>query len=238
MKRIATVRHYYDNPGMLRRHLEAWEAFDHRVLDRLSLIMVDDGSPEAPAETVLRDHPPAMPTRLFRIDVDVRWNVDAARNIGMRHAPDGWCLMTDMDHMVPEATYRSLLEGDHDPGRIYRFSRVEHTGEPSDPHPNSWYMTKAMFWRIGGLDEALSGFYGTDRDFRRRCARMAQVKLLPDLLVRYEMIGDSGTRRYLRNQPEDIEAQRMAEDPGADRTPLVLSFPYHEVRLQGADGGR
>jgi hypothetical protein len=91
-------------------------------------------------------------------------------------------------------------------------------------------MTRAMFWRVGGYDETLSGHYGTDGDWRRRCAAAAPMHVLPDELVRHEYVADSSTRRYVRKLPADAAAVRRivtARRPGW--TPKTLSFPYREL---------
>jgi len=148
----------------------------------------------------------------------------------MHHAHPGWCLLTDMDHMVPADTLAHLVIRAHDPAAIYRLSRRESTGELIHPHPNSMLMTREKFWNVGGYDEALSGFYGTDGDWRRRCAAAGQVWTLPDELRRHEYAGDSSTRKYLRKQPQDAGKKKVLQARRWDRTwkPRVLSFPYHQ----------
>ena len=54
--------------------------------------------------------------------VDVPWNQDACRNIGMKNVKTEWALMTDMDHIVPEETWRTVLLGEWDRERVYRFN--------------------------------------------------------------------------------------------------------------------
>lgn len=229
-KPVTFVYPYYCNPQFLRQHLSWWATFHEQLRLHVSAIVVDDGSPE-PAEPIIRALPAPFQVHLFRIHDDRRWNWLAARNIGMHHAAEGWCLLTDIDHVVPETTLRSLVYGQHDPGVIYGFSRIEHTGEKLAAHPNSWFMTRAMFWKVGGYDEALSGHYGTDGDFRRRCAAVAPMQILSDRLVRHEYQGDSSTTRYLRKQPEDAAVKRLIEARGKHWRPKTLSFQYHEVAL-------
>lgn len=88
-----------------------------------------------------------------------------------------------------------------------------------------------MFWRIGGYDEALSGYYGTDGDYRRRCAATAPIRILRDKLIRHEFFMDSSTTRYLRKQPEDSAVSRIVAQRGNGWKPLTLSFPYREIHL-------
>lgn len=224
-KRVTLVVPYYCNPRFFETQQKHWWDYDTDVRANLQAIVVDDGSPE-PA---VRSDTMAFPLRLFRILVDRRWNWLAARNIGFHHAPDGWVLVTDMDHMVPPETMRAVVYGQHDPEVVYAFSRMEHTGVPAAPHSASFLMTRAMFWRIGGYDEALSGHYGTDGDFRRRVAKVARMELLSERLVRYEYVEDSSTTRYKRKQPEDAGVKRLVEARGKGWRPKVLSFPYTEV---------
>jgi hypothetical protein len=232
-KPLTIIYPYYCNPEFLRQQVARWSTFHPLLRQHLSAIVVDDGSPE-PAEDVLRGLDQPFPIRLFRIGVDVRWNWLAARNIGFHHAPEGWCLVTDMDHVIPETTATSVVYGQHDPGVIYGFSRIESTGEPVAAHPNSWLLTRQMFWRVGGYDETLSGHYGTDGDWRRRCHETAPMHILTDRLVRHEYQGDSSTRAYQRKQPQDRRVSELIAARGKRWTPKTLSFPYNEIALVGA----
>lgn len=232
---------YYDNPQFLQKQIEGWQCLPAVLRDCVDLILVDDGSPDSPAIDVLRGrrqdingvgYAPSLPfsTRLYRIDVDVRWNWLAARNIGAFKADDGWIMLTDMDHVLPEDTLRTLLFGQFDPATIYRFSRTESDGKKIHPHPNSWFMTRKMYWKIGGYDEALSGHYGTDGSYRRRCAATAPIRIMRNALARWEHYGDSSTVRYKRKQPEDKRGKELARKR-VGVPPKVLSFPYHEEAI-------
>jgi glycosyltransferase involved in cell wall biosynthesis len=225
---VTVVYPYYENPDFLVKQMSHWLKIPQEVRTYVSFIVVDDGSPNNPAENILRDPARLLPIRLFRIEVDVRWNWLAARNIGAHYADDGWLLITDMDHVIPVDTLRAVLCGKLKEDFIYRFSR---TGAKTHPHPNSWLYTRETYWRIGGYDEALSGHYGTDSEYRRRCAATAPIRILEEPLELHEHEGDASTVRYLRKQPEDAAAKQMIRARGSDWEPKVLSFPHHEVRL-------
>lgn len=224
---VTLIVPYYDNPVFFARQLVGWASYPAELAQHLSIIVVDDGSPEHPAESVPR--PPLRSFRLFRIQRDVRWNWLAARNIGFHHADDGWCIVTDIDHMVPADTLAACVYGLHHPGAVYAFSRREHTGAEVHPHSASFFMTRETFWKIGGYDETLSGHYGTDGEFRRRVAAVAKMAVMTEPLIRYEYVDDSSTTRYLRKQPQDAAVKKLvaARKPGWH--PKVLSFEYAEV---------
>jgi hypothetical protein len=224
-KHVTLVLPYYDNPKFLKQQMAWWGTYPHHIKEHVSVILVDDGSPE-PA--VVNDPPVSM--RLFRIEQDVRWNWLAARNIGAKHA-EGWCVFTDMDHVLSAACLDSLIYGQHDARMIYGFSRIESTGETVAPHPNSWFMTRSMFWNVGGYDETLSGHYGTDGSWRRRLAKTAPMAILADRLVRHEYVGDSSTTAYKRKQPIDAAVSKLDKSGSPGFRPKVLSFAYHEVPL-------
>lgn len=230
---VTLVYPYYENPEFFCQQLAGWARYSAPLCSRLRVIVVDDCSPTSSAEDVVRSFGSGLPfsLRLFRVEVDVRWNWLAARNIGAHVAEQGWLLLTDMDHVVSETVLHRMVHGEHDQGTIYRFSRVEHSGVRVHPHPNSWFMTRKMFWKVGGYDEACSGFYGTDGDYRRRCAATAPILIQTEALVRHEYQGDSSTTRYLRKQPEDAEAKRIMRRRQPGWRPRTLSFPHHEVAL-------
>jgi hypothetical protein len=230
-KHVTFIYPYYCNAKFLERQIDGWLNYPSSLRKYLSAVVVDDGSPEGcKAEDVLRNakHRPFF-IRLFNIDVDIRFNWIAARNIAMLYAVHGWCLGTDMDHIIPQQTAEALVWRKHDLNVIYRLRRFEHTGEEIHPHPNSWFMTKQTFWKFGGYDESFSGYCGTDGEARRRWIRTASIKTLPEHLVRYEYVDDSSTVRYKRKQPEDAAVQRILKERKKGWKPKIFTFPFHEV---------
>lgn len=229
-KRLTLVLPFYENHRFIETQIAQWKNWPAGVREHVEVMVVDDGSPMPLPRLELL----GVRVRQFRIDVDVRWNWLAARNIGAHHAAGEWLLITDMDHVVPSETMFAAVFGCHDARTVYAFQRQEHTGAIAAPHSASFLMTKAMFWRIGGYDEALSGHYGTDGEYRRRLARHATIAILPEPLIRHEYVGDSSTTRYKRKQPEDAAVGRLVAARRPGWTPKVMSFPYHEVTAEVA----
>jgi glycosyltransferase involved in cell wall biosynthesis len=230
---ITVILPFYRNPGMLTLQLERIASYPKKIRDHFRLIVVDDGSPEEKA--VAPETPPPFPLQMFRIDVDVRWNWLAARNIGHKHATTQWVLFTDIDHLIPERTAQFLVEEELDRDIIYRFSRRNYPGgEIYHPHPNSWLMTRKMFDKTGGYDERFSGHYGTDGMFRDRCAAAAdKVILLKRHLERVDRkdVPDASTRHYERKADVDkagVPRIRAEIEASGDLKPHRLTFPYHE----------
>jgi hypothetical protein len=223
-KRVTFVYPFYANPEFLRVQVEKWHRYPRELREYVSALVVDDGSP-VPAAL-----PPArpFPMRLFRIEEDVRWNWLAARNIGAYYA-SGWMLMTDMDHVVPCETLAHLIHGAHDERGAYAFERQASSGEPLTPHSASFFLTRELFWKVGGYDETLSGHYGTDGDWRRRLGAVAPIAILPVPLVRHEYESDASTTAYLRKQPQDARVRTLIQARRPGWTPKTLSFPFHEV---------
>lgn len=234
-KSVTLVLPYYGNPEFLSHQLRWWKEVPADLRIYLRLILTDDGTPWSlgPAASVLVGADLPFQARLFRISVDVPWNWLAARNIGAHHAEDGWLLLTDIDHVARQATLERLVYGEHDVNTVYGFSRIEHDGRPVHPHSASFFMTRAMFWRIGGYDERYSGHYGSDGRYRHRLRATAPLVILNDRLERHEKRGDSSTNVYARKTQADYDALARidAEVKASGEPPRVLSFEYAEVAL-------
>lgn len=224
---------YYENSGQWTRQADLLRTMPQEVKDNVHVIVVDDCSEEKPAHKVKI----GMPATVFRIKPPkVPWNQDAARNIGAYHTVTPWLLLTDMDHMVPKETWLSLVNGKFDESVVYRFSRVSAPDmSPYKPHPNSWFMTKAMWDKVGGYDERFAGWYGTDADYRDRCAQFAKITLLPDVLVRVgrEVVPDASTTQFPRKNQEGANEniRRIKQERNAipGWRPKTLSFPYERM---------
>ena len=199
---VSLVFAYYENPDMLELQWQEIARYPSTIKDSLEVIVVDDGSPTFPAGEVRR--PPGLPRHaIFRLDRDVRWNQDAARNIGAHEAQSPWLLLTDIDHVAPAETLAQVLSRDKDPKLVYSFPRVKFdSDEEREPHPNSYLMTKDLYWTIGGHDEDYKGIYGKDFLFRQRVLRFTrEVPLVGAPLARVGSmtVADAGSRTISRD---------------------------------------
>lgn len=259
MRPITFITAYYRNPQQLREQMTVWRSYKQQWRGLLHAIVTDDCSPEryAALPVVQAEAVPGIASfRLNRTLKDVRWNWLFCRNLGVSQAETEWVLLTDIDHVLHEDTLRTLTTMDLNPQAVYRFSRVDAPRpwpyklshcKPYKPHPNSWFMTRQMFDRIGGYDERFSGLYGSDGEFRDRVnATAAAVIMLPNPLIRYPrtIIPDASTHESWRDG-ENRPIARKTEYDGAgiprarearakipNWTPLRLTFPWeHQITL-------
>lgn len=214
MKSLTLIFPYYKNAGMLKRQLEVVNNYPKGVRRNLNLIVVDDASPlgyraeEAIKPSDCKD----INFSLYRILTNLRWNWLQARNLGAKEATTEWVLLTDIDHVVPASVLEFIMNADLSSKCFYTFGRKrEVDGATYKPHPNSYLMTKELYWKIGGYDETMAGHYGTDGEYRRRCESYANhVQLIDQELVLYgrEVIPDASTL------PSDLD-RKDNRDPAA-----------------------
>jgi hypothetical protein len=243
---LTLIAPYYENPSMLALQMVSWAGWADKRKQRLRVIIIDDGSPNYPAVEVER--PDGLPSlQIYRVLEDIPWHQHGARNLGAHVCEGGWMLMTDMDHMLTEECARALFKradnGQLDDGTVYTMARVEaDTGLPTldqhgreKPHPNSFVLTRDLYWRIGGYDEDWCGVYGTDSLFRERAFRIGKRGHIDCPLTRYwrDIIPDASTNGLPRKEGRDpgakarILAGKRAR--GEQDTVKTLQFEWERV---------
>jgi len=200
---------------MLKRQVQEWNKYPEGV----TVICVDDGSPEpalpiiegaaccAPTKTGER-RPPLHAIELYRINVDIPWNREGARNLGAHVATTDWIVQLDIDHILPADAAAALLDflnpakraqhaaPLHDCSALtwYRFprwrrGRADETRKkdriPDDceygeihPHVDSYLVRREIYWKTGGYDEDYAGALGGGNMFLRRLEKIAGPPLL------------------------------------------------------------
>lgn len=250
MTMISLVMPYYCNRSMLALQYRAWQKWSPLAKAQIEIVIVDDGSPkgEQAVEVPFGGSAGALPElSIYRVTEDRPWHQHAARNLGAYVAKAPWLLLTDMDHMLTARNADALLKRLHkaDPGTAYYIQRVEaDTGEQTTardgvtpkPHPNSFLMTRDLYWRVGGYDEDYCGIYGTDGLFKSRLFAMASKGLIEHaVLARYwrEIVPDASTTTLPRKEgrkPGEKEAvgiRKKAE--GREGQITTLAFDWEKV---------
>lgn len=229
---------YYENPGMLRLHLETWASYPKALRDRFRFIIVDDASPNGPAEPVIRENPIDAEVWLFRVEVDKAWAWDHARNVAMHYMPSGWALLTDIDHCLPVESAQALVDAKLNRKCYYiPHRRRAVDGQPYKVHPNSFVIHRDLFWQAGGYDEQFIGYYGKDAAWRRQLAAVGKRVELPQVeLVLYgrEVIPDASTTTYTRKEGQYYtcahpEVRARLHTTHIHKPTRHLTLPHHRV---------
>lgn len=226
---------YYDNPGILQLHLDTWMSYAPEIRDQYRYILVDDASPNSPAESVIRAAKFDGQIELYRIERNVAWGWPAAKNIAMHHAPDGPALVTDIDMVLESKDAEALLRLKVKPDAHYiprRRRAVD--GLEYKRHPSTYVMQRSLFWTIGGFEERWLGLYGSDSMMRRRAGRMSRRIELDDVWVKLygrEVIADASTTEFGRKGSEYHKGEAGKEMQRASDGPVqvVMSQKYHRV---------
>jgi hypothetical protein len=212
---VSLVLPYYENPKMLDIQAREWLSYPSFVTTRLRVVVVDDGSSDAPALEVLRQHRVSFSSRgldvqLYVVENDIPWNQDGARNLGMRMCNTVFALMTDIDHLLRARDALDMVEFclSGIPRGEYYMPRqfVKSTMKEIPRHPNTFLFRVADFWAMGGYDEDFAGWYGSDGNFRR-CARGNGLQECVTnefglVVWRRDDCEDANTRRYGRKESE------------------------------------
>lgn len=217
---------------MLDKQVETWESYPYELRRRMSIVLVDDGSPNDPAYPHVSET--TLPIQLFRITKNIPWNQNGAHNLGMHVADEGWCLVTDIDHVLTPDNLAYIFELAVNPKKYYRFGRrqVGRLSTPYKPHPNTWLLTRHLFWWAGGYDEDFSGFYGSDSCFKRALQSVAVGEELdPPYMVVYDEndIPDANTREFGRKDSEyySVRYPRLRKKRGmVYKAENPLRFPW------------
>jgi len=171
---IYLIYPYYENPQMLERQIENWNRYSGLLRDRIRVILIDDCSPDNPAEPIFEKC--KAPKKLFRVKENIPWGQHHARNVGARviKGDDSWLFMSDMDVILTPEALNNLIDINPDPGRYHTFARKFVGGVREDKyHCNTFMVTHKNFWAVNGYDCDYCGTYGGDGAFLRQLHQIA-----------------------------------------------------------------
>ena len=245
---------FYRNCAMLARQVEEWNKYP----DGVKVICIDDGSPEPALDIIRQNCQRGIEgdfLKLYRIEIDIPWNREGARNLGAFFAETDYIVHVDVDHILPEEAAAALLRflsrltpNTQDPKPSwYRFPRwrvgkADETRKkdriPADadygevhPHVDSFLIRRGLYWKTGGYDEDYAGSIGGGNPFLRRLEQMAGPPLLLPAPIRLEVytrdaVQDANDWSLPRDSIRNKNLWRQKERTG-DTTPKnPLRFPW------------
>ena len=176
---------YYNQPEALKFNLDYYSSFDEELKNKFNVLIVDDGSQRAQALRTAKNYENALNLSLYKIHVDIPWNMGAANNIAFKDAETEWIIRTDIDWFCKEQRLRKILDTRLKDGVVYFFRGLRVKDKPPfeviegcKSPPNIYILNKKKYWETGGYNEYLCGNYGDDFEFRPRLLEKAERKLL------------------------------------------------------------
>lgn len=186
---LCIVLPFFNNEQMLRHQMQTWLSYPTYIKERIKIIIVDDASESKKVSTIIIDMNNGdilfKNIHVFRINENIPWNQDGAKNLGMKNVKnvcckadelnnqeiDPICLLCDIDHVLPISCMISLMH-DMDNNEfdfkktVYLVprKRIRPCGkiEELNVNKNIFLMSYSMFWSFGGYNEDVCGVYGTD----------------------------------------------------------------------------
>jgi hypothetical protein len=249
IKRLNLVYPYYMNAEMLIEQQRRWLTFPADILDKLRFVIVDDGSPTNPAANFVADTHGNLNLEVYRIEVDIPWNADGARNLGALFCINQWMFLSDVDHFLPLDSLRNVFSLKL---RRFDFKRLKAQSawkdlselEPCRPHKSTFLIHWELYWKAGGFNENYRGFYSMGWTLRNKLRRVGRQRMLDAYVVEYsrEVIPDATTTTLPKPGGEaraNIKRTLKRDRKFRESLPAnPLRFPWHKeyssIRAMGS----
>lgn len=162
---------------------------------------------------------------VYKINEDIGWNNEGARNVLMETSKTEWNFLVDMDYMLTEENIKRLIDiiPKLNENKAYKLS-----ASPHKQSINNILITKKVFNEIGGYDKAFLGMYGNDVTV---LAKLKKIETLYDVKLKridYNVIHDNQKSAQLLKFLDYIK--------GLERAKLVhLSHNNGFIRIDWLD---
>ena len=236
--RLNLVYPYYMNGEMFIEQQKRWLAFPTDILNKLRFIVVDDASPKNPAVNFVLDDHGSLNLELYRIEIDIPWNADGARNLGALFCINEWMFLSDIDHFLPLDSIRRVLSLKARRFEFFLFKRLMARSawgnlselESSRPHKSTYLIHWELFWKAGGFNEDYSGLYSMGWTFRCKLRNIGRKIMLDACVVEYsrEVIRDATVSTLPK--PGNEERANIKRTLKKDRQ-FRRSIPANPVRF-------
>ena len=156
---------YYNNPEQLKKNIYHYDDLSSELKHKLEIFIVDDGSNKFPALDILNKIDYNLNVTLYRINIDVPWNMSETNNLAFKLAKHDFLLRTDIDHYIDEENLIKIFNKKNLSSKnMYFFSRKSvnssNKKKKLNNHINSYLISKNMFYKINGYNESFSNNYG------------------------------------------------------------------------------
>lgn len=239
---ITQVTPYYNNPTMLKQHIENWDTYPDEVLNHLRIIIVDDGSADGKravevivhANQRIRDR-----IRLFTVLDDIPWNQHGARNLGAKKAGTDWLWVADMDRIVlyPFMRMAMAAELEQRPYASRGMDRRKYLSRVDPPKmTNQFFVPRKVYWDALGYDEWYCGTYGGDFEFIQEMELVSKPMIyLPGVYhFRYSRhVVEDSTTDLDRDEYWRPHVRKAREKKEAGKRQMIkpINFPWEEVQV-------
>ena len=93
---------YYNKPEYLQKQLKNYSEMSSEIREKITILIVDDGSMESPAIDVIENFKDKLNIILYRINIDIPWNMSEANNLAFSKIQTDYVFRTDIDIMFLE----------------------------------------------------------------------------------------------------------------------------------------
>jgi len=229
------------NGQMFLEQQKRWLSFPKETLRKLHFIIIDDGSPEKPAVDFLLNHKNRLQIDIYRIDIDILWNLEGALNLGALFCVNEWMFMSDMDHFLPLESINKIFSLKASRFDFFMFKRLKARKnwteiselELRNPHKGTFLLNWHLYWEVGGRNEDLCGFYSVGWAFRNKLRKYGRQKQINAFVVGYssDEISDSASPAPRPNYQERLPIRRdLKNEQFHNNLPQnPIRFPWHKA---------
>tara|TARA_R110002111_G_scaffold123359_3_gene187384 strand:- start:34223 stop:34969 length:747 start_codon:yes stop_codon:yes gene_type:complete len=216
--------------------INSYSAYKPSVLRHIHFIFINDCSPVE--ITIPEDC--SLNYTLAKITTDIKWNQGGARNLGVHLAKSQKLIVTDLDHIFPEAIFKFLVTHPI-PDHIFKFRRKRDNAR-NQAHFNTFFLSKSIYFKSLGVDEEFCGNYGHEDTFFVAFQKRLGTKIFTfkDKTIFSHEHKISNNRHHnlirdLRPTADLYEAKKrilldQSRDPFDAHSRLFLNFEWHLVK--------